>query len=87
MPKITYSQVLEERPDGGTRVEFRFAKPRPKDRAAFLAMLPMVEGMLEPHRSRRSRRCSRPRRPRPAEGDGVEVPESRGRFASEPVTA
>ncbi len=86
MPKITYSQVLAELPDGGTRVEFRFAKARPKDREALAGMLPVLEGMLE-HSFAAIAPLLAAEAASQAEGDGVPMPESRGRFASEPVTA
>ena len=81
MPKITYSQVLAELPDGGTRVEFRFAKARPKDREALAGMLPVLEGMLE-HSFAAIAPLLAAEAASQAEGDGVAVPESRGRFAS-----
>ena len=86
MPKITYSQVLEDRPDGGTHVEFRMAKPRPKDREAFLAMVPMLESMLD-HSFAAIASLLEAEVESRREGDGVEVPEGHGRFATEPVTA
>jgi hypothetical protein len=85
-PRITYSQVLEERPDGGTHVEFRMAKPRPRDREAFLAMVPALEGMLDHSFAAIAPLLEAESEARRA-GDGVEVPEGKGRFATEPVTA
>ena len=87
MPKITYSQVLEDRPDGGTHVEFRDGEAAARRTARPSWRWCRCSRACSTTRSPRSRRCSRPR-PRPgAEGDGVEVPEGHGRFATEPVTA
>ena len=45
-PKVVHSWVLEDGPDGGTHVEMRFARPKPRDRAAFDQLLPMVQGIV-----------------------------------------
>jgi hypothetical protein len=86
MPKLTYSEVLEDLPGGGTRVEFRFAKPRPKDREAVQAMLPMLQGMMD-HSFAAIAPLLKAEADAGRAGDDVEVPEGKGRFASEPVTA
>jgi hypothetical protein len=62
------------------------AKPRPRDREAYLAMVPMLEGMLDHSFAAIAPLLEAEAKAR-ADGDGVEVPEGRGRFASEPVTA
>ena len=85
-PKVVHSFVFDDAREGGTHVELRIAKPRPRDRAAFeqlaaplsaiiehnyAAILPLLAAEAEAARA----------------GDGVEVPPSRGRFETEPVTA
>ena len=85
-PKLTYSQVLTPLPDGGTRVEFRLARPRPRDRAIFDQMLPMVAGMIDHGFATIAPLLEAEARSRGA-GDDTPLPERRGRFASEPVTA
>jgi len=45
-PRLVHSWVLEDGPDGGTHVEMRFARPKPRDRAAFDQLLPMVQGIV-----------------------------------------
>ncbi len=85
-PKVIHSFVFGDGAAGGTRVELRVLKPRPKDRAAFeqlagplaaiiehnyAAILPLLEAEAAAARA----------------GDGVEVPVSPGRFETEPVTA
>jgi hypothetical protein len=67
-------------------VEFRMAKPRPRDREAFLAMVPALEGMLDHSFAAIAPLLEAESEARRA-GDGVEVPEGMGRFATEPVTA
>jgi uncharacterized protein YndB with AHSA1/START domain len=46
-PKLTMTEVLAPTEDGGTEVELRVAKPRPRDRAAFERLMPLVGPMLE----------------------------------------
>ena len=86
MPKLTYSQVLTPLPDGGTRVEYRLARPKPRERAAFEQLVPTVEGMIGHGFAAISPLLEAEAAARTA-GDDTPVPETRGRFASEPVTA
>jgi uncharacterized protein YndB with AHSA1/START domain len=85
-PKLVHSYVLADAPDGGTLVELRIQKPRPKDRAAFEQLLAPLAAMVD-----HSFGAILPLLAAEAEaaraGDGVEVPASRGRFVSQPVTA
>ena len=85
-PKVAYSQVLEDRPDGGTHVDFRIGKPRPRDREAFLAMAPTLQGALD-HMFAAILPLLEAEAEARRTGDGVEVPAGQGRFATEPVTA
>jgi uncharacterized protein YndB with AHSA1/START domain len=43
-PKILMSYTFEEREDGGTHVELRFARPKPKDMAFFERIWPQAQG-------------------------------------------
>lgn len=85
-PRFVHSWVLEDRPDGGTHVEMRFAKPTPRDRAAFDELLPMVQGIVS-HSHEAIAPLLEAEAVAARAGDGVEVPAGSGRYASEPVTA
>src|SRR3954447_15654024 len=86
VPKLMHSYVLADRPDGGTHVELRFARPRPRDRAVFDQLFPGIQAMVA-----HGRELMAPLLAAEAEaaraGDGVEVPAGGGRYATEPITA
>jgi hypothetical protein len=86
MPKVTYSHVLLDRPEGGTRVEFRVARPRLRDREAFLRLAALLEPMVH-HGFAAIASLLEAEAAARRDGDDVAVPEGRGRFRSEPVTA
>jgi uncharacterized protein YndB with AHSA1/START domain len=83
-PKITMSYAFLDRPDGGTKVEIRIAKPKPKDKAFLKQVGPqfaktitgevavlrsMIEGAAAPDQAE------------------LTLPASTGRFLTEPVHA
>jgi hypothetical protein len=81
-PKLVHSYVLIDTPDGGTHAELRIARPRPKDRVAFDQISGPLSGMVQhsmdailPLLAAEAARA----------GDDVEIPASRGGFATEPV--
>ena len=81
-PKLVHRYGLIDTPDGGTHAELRIAKPRPKDRVAFDQISGPLSGMVQhsmdailPLLAAEAARA----------GDDVEIPASRGRFATEPV--
>jgi hypothetical protein len=86
MPKIIHSYVLEDGPDGGTHVELRLARPKPRDRAAFAQMLPSLQELVA-HGNQAIVPLLEAEAAAARTGDGVEVPAGGGRFATEPVTA
>ena len=45
-PKLVMTDALIPLPDGSTRVEVRVGKPRPRERAAFEQLFPMVDAMI-----------------------------------------
>jgi hypothetical protein len=85
-PKLTSSQVLTALPDGGTRIEFRLARARPKDRAAVEAIVPMIEGMVH-HGAETLRPLLAAAAAERVESEPVDVRGGDGRFLSEPLTA
>ena len=86
VPKVIHSFVLTDGPDGGTHVELRVGKPKPRDRAAFEQLAAPLAGLIEHNFA-----AILPLLVAEAEaaraGDGVDVPASKGRFETEPVTA
>jgi uncharacterized protein YndB with AHSA1/START domain len=46
LPKLLMTDVLTPSADGGTDVEVRIGRPAPQERAAFEALMPMVEPMI-----------------------------------------
>ena len=85
-PRLVHSWVLEDGPDGGTHVEMRFARPKPRDRAAFDQLLPMVQGIVS-HSHAAIAPLLEAEAAAAREGDVVVVPAGGGRYATEPVTA
>jgi uncharacterized protein YndB with AHSA1/START domain len=85
-PKVIHSFVFDEGAEGGTHVELRIAKPKPKDRQAFEQLAAPLSGIIEHNYA-----AILPLLEAEAEAarvvDDVEVPASRGRFETEPVTA
>jgi hypothetical protein len=87
-PKLIHGFVLADGADGGTHVELRIQKPRPRDRAAFEQMLGQVAGMVA-----HSLEGIQPLLAAEAEAEAArtvadaDLPVSHGRFATEPVTA
>jgi hypothetical protein len=45
-PKLTMTDAFIPLPDGGTRVETRIARPKPRERSAFEQLYPMVRPMI-----------------------------------------
>ena len=45
-PALVLTDELEALPDGGTRVTSRVGRPKPRERAAFEALFPMVEPLI-----------------------------------------
>jgi hypothetical protein len=86
MPKVVHSWVLEDGPDGGTHVELRLARPKPRDRGAFAQLLPILQGMVG-HGHDAIAPLLEAEAAAARAGDGVEVPAGGGRYATEPVTA
>jgi uncharacterized protein YndB with AHSA1/START domain len=86
VPKMTHTWVLEDGPDGGTHVELRFARPKPRNRALFAQMLPMLQEMID-HSHDAIAPLLEAEAAAARTGDGVAVPVSGGRFATEPVRA
>jgi hypothetical protein len=85
-PKIQLTHAFEERADGGTRLELRFARPKPKDLAFFEQVWPTVQSNFEAgldilrsmmeERATASDAASEP-----------SIPVSRERFLTQPVHA
>ena len=86
MPAQGVRVCFVDTPDGGTRAELRVAKPKPRDRAAFDVLIAQVSGMIE-HNAQGLVPLLEAAAEAASAGDGVEVPASKGRFQSEPVTA
>ena len=61
-PKILMTYAFDEREDGGTHFEVRFAKPKPKDLPFYEHMWPNVQSKFDSAHCWRSRRGPR-RRP------------------------
>jgi uncharacterized protein YndB with AHSA1/START domain len=83
-PKITYSHVFAPLPGGGTRIEFRLARPKPRDRAAFARLVEATGGLVEHGFAAIAPLLEAEARARA--GDSVAVPESRERHLDEPVS-
>jgi uncharacterized protein YndB with AHSA1/START domain len=85
-PKIQLTHAFEERADGGTHLELRFAKPKPKDVAFFEQVWPTVrsnfEAGLDILRSMMEERATAS----DAAGE-PSIPVSRERFLTQPVHA
>ena len=81
---MTYA--LEQRDDGGTHFELRFAKPKPKDLPFFEQVWPTVQKNFdvgfEILRSMLEERAEAP-----PDGDEPSLPASRARFLTHPLHA
>ena len=84
-PKLVHSYVFTDDP-AGTLVELRIAKPKPRDRAAFDQLLVVLAGMIE-HNAQGIMPLLEAEAAAARSGDGVDIPASKGRFETEPVTA
>jgi len=85
-PKLIHSYVLADAPGGGTHVELRIQKPKPRDRAVFEQMTAPLSGMIE-HSFSGILPLLVAEAAAARAGDGVDLPTSKGRFETEPVTA
>jgi hypothetical protein len=47
LPKLVMTETLTELPDGGTRIEIRLGRPRPRDREAFEQLRTIVDPMFQ----------------------------------------
>jgi uncharacterized protein YndB with AHSA1/START domain len=85
-PKITLTHAFEERADGGTHFEIRFAKPKPKDLPFFERVWPNVESNfdvgLDIVRSILEEQAAAS-----DAADEPSIPASRERFLTQPVHA
>jgi uncharacterized protein YndB with AHSA1/START domain len=85
-PKIPVSYVFEDGGDGGTHVEFRIAKPKPKDQAFYEQIRPaVVENLTAGFEVLRSMVAERA--PASTVEDEPPLPVSRERFATQPLHA
>jgi hypothetical protein len=87
-PKLVMTDRLIPLPDGGTRVEVRIGRPRPRERAAFEQLYPMVEPIMhETSSALRSALEAEHARLTAASADApaeAVVPASAGRHLTEP---
>ena len=85
-PKLLHSFVFEDAPGGGTHVEMRVARPRARDLPVYEQMRVPMSGMVE-HGFATMLPLLVAEAEAARAGDGVDVPASKGRFETEPVTA
>ena len=92
-PKLTMTDAFIPLPDGGTRVETRIARPKPRERNAFEGLYPMVRPMIHDSAAALARALEEEMARRAAEAEaGTVLPEpplpaGSARFATEPIRA
>ena len=80
VPKVVMTDRFLPLADGGTRVEVRIGKPRPRDRVAFEALLPLLDEMIAGSGARLQQLLRDPALlSAPDPGDEPEVEPSQGR--------
>jgi len=88
LPKMTMSQLLTDLPDGGTQIEIRIGRPRPRDREAFQGLQAIVEPMFAKSMERLlGVLAGEAERAATEAADEPALPRSAGRFIDEPVRA
>jgi hypothetical protein len=87
-PKLVMTDRLLPLPDGGTRVEVRIGRPRPRERATFEQLYPMMEPIIHETGAalRAALEAEHARLTAAAAGEPPEaaVPASAGRHLAEP---
>jgi uncharacterized protein YndB with AHSA1/START domain len=84
-PKVTFCYVLTDRADGGTHVEIRIGRARPKDQAFLDAALPNLEHVLTGAMHTLKQWMETQAAP-PAPVEEPHMPHSSARFLTQPVT-
>jgi hypothetical protein len=84
-PKIVITDRLTALPNGGTQVDVRLAKPKPKERAKFEELREMLVGMIQASATAIHDLAEAKLREGGGGMDQPALPKSVGRFISEPV--
>ena len=85
LPPVVRTDDIEPLPGGGTRVTFRIGRPKPKDRAVFESMYPMVEPLILAAGHGIAAALEDEMRLRAAAPSEPELPANESRFLTQPV--